>query len=474
LGGLGILRVLGALLGGAGWNSGGDLGEVDCGFGGGGRGFFGELDGGLVLGAEGRQGVDLDSAVADDGDAHAVGGEGEVLAGAGGGGAFDVEEGLAGVVLDDVDAFGEDHGGIERVDTDDGGVDDEASEGEASGDGGEDEGWRDVGAAENLLPGGVTAEIEGGDGLARGSAVTAEDEELTWADEEGDGAAGGVEEGEFEALAGVGLEVKGPAIVSFVEDVEEAFGGEGKVDCTAGDGHSGGARNEPSGRVGEAEAIEVELNGARGPGVGGAKSSGKAGVGVDEGKRIGAFDGEEVGLGREDDSDDVASGAEERVLEERLAGGEVGEGREGGEGVAQAEEELSVAEVPEVLAVIVDEHLGAGEEAAGGQLQEQEIDVVILIGGGVVGDAGDEAAGVEGDEEVSGIHIMQGEHGAAVEEITRGQRHEAYVFKRDSGGGPGASGEECRGQDEAEESEQQKQRAAKISGRMAAGVVERR
>jgi hypothetical protein len=70
--------------------------------------------------------------------------------------------------------------------------------------------------------------------------------------------------------------------------------------------------------------------------------------------------------------------------------------------------------------MIVDEHFGAGEDAAGGQFEEQEVDVVILIGGRVIGDAGDEAAGVEGDEDVSAIHIMQGEHGAAVEEIARG------------------------------------------------------
>ncbi len=125
-----------------------------------------------------------------------------------------------------------------------GGVDDEAAEGEAAGDGGEDERGCDVGAAEHLLPCGVTAEIEGGDGLAGGSTVASEDEELTGADEERDGAAGGVEQGELEALAGVGLEVKSPAIVSFVEDVEEAFGGEGKVDSVAGGGDAGVARND--------------------------------------------------------------------------------------------------------------------------------------------------------------------------------------------------------------------------------------
>ena len=95
---------------------------------------------------------------------------------------------------------------------------------------------------------------------------------------------------------------------------------------------------------------------------------------------------------------------------------------------------------------------------------------MILIGGGIVGDAGDEAAGVEGDEEVSGIHIMQGEHGAAVEEIARGQGLEADAVKRDSGGRARAGGEECGGQNEADEREQQEQRPAG----MTAGMVERR
>ena len=274
----------------------------------------------------------------------------------------------------------------------------------------------------------------------------------------------------------MGFEVKGPAIVSLVENVKEAFGGEREIDGAAGDGHAGGARNDQAGLSGGSEAIEVELN-ARGGllfacVVEAAQEAGDFGIGVDEGKRVSAFDGEEVSLGREDDGYNATVGVEEGMLDEGLARVEVGEWCEGGEAVAEAEEELSVAEVPEVLAVIVDEHLGAGEEAAGGEFDEQEIDVVILIGRGIVGDAGNEVAGVEGDEEMSGIHIVQGEHGAAVEQIAGGQGHEADVLKRDSGGWAGAGSEECCGQDEAEECEEQEQSPAEMAARMAAGMVE--
>ena len=69
--------------------------------------------------------------------------------------------------------------------------------------------------------------------------------------------------------------------------------------------------------------------------------------------------------------------------------------------------------------------------------------------GGIAGDAADEAAGVEGEEEVSVVDIMQGEHGAAVEQIARGQGLEAEVFEGDSEGRTRAGGEEwSTGKDE--------------------------
>jgi hypothetical protein len=127
-----------------------------------------------------------------------------------------------------------------------------------------------------------------------------------------------------------------------------------------------------------------------------------------------------------------------------------------------------VAEVPEVLAVVVNEEFGAGDEAAGGKLEEEEVDVVILVGGRVVRNAGDESAGVEGDEEVRVVDVMQGDHGAAVEEVTWWQRHEAEVLESDSIGGFGG-GRETGRKDEADERQQKQQGSPEL----AAGMVER-
>jgi hypothetical protein len=123
-----------------------------------------------------------------------------------------------------------------------------------------------------------------------------------------------------------------------------------------------------------------------------------------------------------------------------------------------------VAKVPEELAVIVDEQFGAGEDVAGGQFEEEEGEDVILVGRWVVGNAGNEAASVKGEEEVGVIDIVQREHGAAIEEITRRERHEAEVFEVDSAGRAGGR-IKGGGQKEAEEREEQQQRTADIAGR---------
>jgi hypothetical protein len=93
------------------------------GFIGGRRGLVGELDGevvlgwgygagqlevGLVFGGEGREGVDLDGFSVDDGEGEAVGGQGEVLAGAFDRRAVGAEELLAGAGLVDDDGLGAD------------------------------------------------------------------------------------------------------------------------------------------------------------------------------------------------------------------------------------------------------------------------------------------------------------------------------------------------------------------------------
>ena len=101
--------------------------------------------------------------------------------------------------------------------------------------------------------------------------------------------------------------------------------------------------------------------------------------------RFTCLDDEQVGVGREDQAAMRRSAVEEGALGEGLAGGEVGERSEGGEGVADAEEEVAVAEAPEVLAVIVEAPVGAGEDAAGGEFEEDGVDVAVLIVGGSLG-----------------------------------------------------------------------------------------
>ena len=120
------------------------------------------------------------------------------------------------------------------------------------------------------------------------------------------------------------------------------------------------------------------------------------------------------------------------LLGEGLAGGEVGERSEGGEGVADAEEEVAVAKVPEVLGVVVQVPGGAGEDAASGEFEEDGVDDAVLIVLGLVGQARYEAVDDEGEEKVLVVDIVQREHGAAVEQELGGKRLEAKIFERDA------------------------------------------
>ena len=84
-----------------------------------------------------------------------------------------------------------------------------------------------------------------------------------------------------------------------------------------------------------------------------------------------------------------------------------------------------MTEGPEVLAVIVEAPLGAGEDAAGGEFEEEGGNVAVLILRGIVGDALEEGAGVEGEQKMCVVNEVEGEHGAAVEEELRDERLEA-------------------------------------------------
>src|SRR6185312_9606611 len=110
-------------------------------------------------------------------------------------------------------------------------------------------------AEEALLPHLLAAHVEGSDELGGLAAAAAEGEEFAVADEDGVGAAGGVEGGKLEGLAGEGVEVEGPALTALVDDIEMSGGGEG--DLAEGSGASGtGAANADfvagAGRDGEA------------------------------------------------------------------------------------------------------------------------------------------------------------------------------------------------------------------------------
>jgi hypothetical protein len=133
------------------------------------------------------------------------------------------------------------------------------------------------------------------------------------------------------------------------------------------------------------------------------------------------------------------------LLGEWLAGGEVGEGSKSGEGVADAEEEVAVAEVPKVLGVVVQVPGGAGEGVAGGKFDEECLDDAILIVFGLVRQARYEAVNDEGEKKMLVVDVMQREHRAAVEQELGGERLEAEVFERDAERWLGLCGEDGSG-----------------------------
>jgi hypothetical protein len=154
------------------------------------------------------------------------------------------------------------------------------------------------------------------------------------------------------------------------------------------------------------------------------------------------FGDEEVGVGREDHSSEAAFGrVDEGLLYEGVVSREVCEGSEGGEGVADAKEEVSVAETPEVLGGVMEVPGGAREDFTSRDFQQEGVDQAVLIVGWLVGQAGDETVDDEGEEEVLIVDVVQGKHGAAVEQKLSGERLEAEVFEGDTEGLVDAFGE---------------------------------
>jgi hypothetical protein len=97
---------------------------------------------------------------------------------------------------------------------------------------------------------------------------------------------------------------------------------------------------------------------------------------------------------------------------------------------------------------------GAGEGMAGGKFDEECLDDAVLIVFRFVRQARDEAVNNEGQEKVLVVNVVEGEHGAAVEQELGGERLEPEVFQRDAERRLGLCGEDgSRGEQKADHSE---------------------
>jgi hypothetical protein len=443
-----------------------------------GGGGLGDLNGGFLFFCERRELIDFDGVGMDDAEIEPVGRESEVLTGAFDRRALDLEELVAAVGLVDDDGLGGELFRLDVVSVEDGRGGHDAAEGEASAGRSEGEVGVDVLAEEALLPHLLAAHIEGADDPGGLAATAAEGDEFTVTDEDGVGTAGGVEGREFEGFAGEGVEVEGPALVALIDDVEMAGGGEDDL-AEGSRATCASAANVDfvAGAGGDGETIEVDLHGRRIAGRGRVRGGGWMRGRPEERRprrfcggcgflfRFG-FDDEHVGVGGEEEESDVAvERGEEGALGEGCGRGEVGERGDGGEGVADAEEEASVTEGPEVLAVVVESPLGACEDAAGGEFEEEGGNVAVLVGGRVVGDALEEGAGVVGEQEVCVVDEVEGEHGTAGEEELRNERLETEWGKRDAEGWLRIASEAGGGGEEKEQGEaQEPAEAAERSG----------
>jgi hypothetical protein len=197
--------------------------------------------------------------------------------------------------------------------------------------------------------------------------------------------------------------------------------------------------------VGDGEAIKVDLHRVGIDGLGRWRRGGAEERSFGAGDGWGAshgLDDEQVRSRGEQDSADAAVGCDEGALAKGLAGGQIEERGEGGEGVADAEEEATVAEAPKVLTVIVKAPGGAGDDFAGGEFEEEGVDVAVLIVWGIVGHTGKQAANGEGEEQVLVVDVVDGEERTSREQELAGERLEAQGFEGDAERWIRAAGEE--------------------------------
>jgi hypothetical protein len=107
-----------------------------------------------------------------------------------------------------------------------------------------------------------------------------------------------------------------------------------------------------------------------------------------------------------------------------------------------------VAEIPEILTMVVETPRRTAQDTTRGQLQQNGVDVTVLVVRRIVREALQEAAGTEGDEEVPAVHVVEREHGAAGEEELGGERLETQGFEGDAEGGIGISRQKRWGKEE--------------------------
>jgi hypothetical protein len=104
------------------------------------------------------------------------------------------------------------------------------------------------------------------------------------------------------------------------------------------------------------------------------------------------------------------------LLSKRIASAQIGQWRKGGEGVTNAEEEVAMAQIPEVLGVVMQVPRGAGQGAAAGEFKQNGVDDAVLIVFGFVGQAWDEAVNDEREKKMLVVDVVQRQHRAAIEQ----------------------------------------------------------
>jgi hypothetical protein len=218
-----------------------------------------------------------------------------------------------------------------------------------------------------------------------------------------------------------------------------------------------------AGLGGWVQTIEVDLDdgvfGGRFDGCGAEERSLRFGW---SGRSFDGFHSEQVGIRGQDDGGDASIfGGEKWPLRKGLAAGEVGEGSEGSEGIADAQEEVTVTEAPQILAVVVRAPGGAGEGVAGGELDQDGVDGAVHIVLWLVGQPGEEVAGAEGEQKMLVVDVVDGQHGAACEEELLGQGLESELVQGEAKRRLGAAGGEEGWSEEKKKSAHEREAVAK-------------